>query len=187
MVRIKKPKIKRNKPGPKGYFEPSMIGEVYKLARFGMTNQEIADFYEISISSIENYQRSIPEFKKALQKGRLYDSLKAVASLHKQVLGYEVQEREEREVVTKSGIQTLITTKTKYIQPNITATIYLLKTRHGDKWMDVFKAEFTKNINHHLDLSTLSNEDLTLLEKMGIKMITNKTGIKQLTDNVGTN
>lgn len=190
MIRLRKnqPKKENKKRGPKGYFEEDMIEEVYKLARFGLTNDEIADFYELNVNTVLHWLRTRPEFKKALQRGRLEDSLKAVASLHKQVQGYMVTETERTRTFDKNGVPHVSTKITnKHVQPNITATIYLLKTRHGDKWMDVFKSEINSTIHHKLDLSSLTTEDLTLLEKMGIKMTTNEVGVKQLVENAGRN
>jgi hypothetical protein len=57
-----------------------------------MTNQEMADIIGISISTFEKYLRLYPEFKYALHQGRIEDSVRIVDSLHKQALGYMVEE-----------------------------------------------------------------------------------------------
>ena len=179
MKRTKYLPKKHNKPGPKGYFEESMIEEVFKLARFGMTNKEIAEFYNISVSTFEGYQRKYPEFNGSLQKGRLLDSLKVVASLHKQALGYDVEEEQSNYKIDKQGNKTLTfqKTTTKHIQPNTTACIYILKTRHGDKWMDLYKAEFnsTNNVNVNIDFTGFTDDELRILENIGMKQLALKS------------
>jgi len=190
MIRTNFKKINKSKPGPKGLFEESMISEVFQLARFGLTNKEIAAFYNIGISTFEGYQRKFPEFNQALLQGRMVDSLKVVASIHKQALGYEVQETEISEHLTKWGdVVKLKKVTTKHIQPSVTAAIYILKTRHGDKWMDIIKTESTQNynINTKIDLTGISSEELIMLEKLGMKITTNKLGQKQLAETVGEN
>ena len=55
--------------------------------------------------------------------------------------------------------------------------------------MDIVKTESTHtyNLNHKLNLSSLSDDDLKALEQMGMRLTTNRMGIKQLTDNAGNN
>jgi hypothetical protein len=152
-----------------------MVEEVKELARFGMTNEEISEFFGIAANTWTKYMMEYPDLRAALEEGRLLDSLKVVASLHKQALGYVVTEFEEAEHLTKRGELVLLKKKsTKHILPNVTAAIYLLKTRHGDKWMDVVKHENQNvlNINiKNVDFSDVSNEELLMLKKLGIKRI----------------
>jgi hypothetical protein len=156
-------------------FREDMFDKVHHLARFGCTDEEIAEFFHISIQTLNAYKHDIPEFYGALQKGRLFDSMKVVDSLHKQALGYEVVETEEAEHMSRNGeIRILKKRIVKYIQPNVTAAIYLLKTRHGDKWMDIIKSEKTQNLNimvKNVDFSDMSDEELLTLKSLGIKRI----------------
>lgn len=156
-------------------FRESMIPEVHQLARFGLTNEEIAEFYKIQRQTFEKYCHDIPELSDALQRGRLIDSLKVVDSLHRQALGYETTEYEEAEHIDRHGdIHTLKKKITKYVQPNVTAAIYLLKTRHGDKWMDIIRTEKTQNLNimvKNVDFSDITTEELMTLKKLGVKSI----------------
>lgn len=159
----------------KGKHQESMQDEVTRLARFGLTNEEIAEFYEISIGTFKRYVRDIKEFRDALEEGRLIDSMRVVDSLHKQALGYYVDEKEVAEHIDRHGdIHKLVKKTTKYVQPSATAAIYLLKTRHGDKWMDIIKTEATRNLNisvKNVDFSDISTDDLLLLKQVGIKRI----------------
>lgn len=156
-------------------FREEMLEETRSLARFGCTNEEIAEFLKISLQTFNAYKRDIPEFYQALQDGRLYDSMKVVNSLHKQALGYIVQEHEVSEHALRNGeIVELKKTITKFVQPNVTAAIYLLKTRHGDKWMDIVKTEKTQNLNimvKNVDFSDMTDEELLTLKKVGVKRI----------------
>lgn len=158
-----------------GKYEPKMLDEVKRLARFGCTNVEIAEFYEIHIQTFERYLKTMPALYDALEEGRMMDSLKVVDSLHKQALGYKVKEYEVSEHLTRDGQIVKLKKKiTKHVQPNVTAAIYLLKTRHGDKWMDIIKSEKTQNLNimvKNVDFSDISDEELGTLKKLGIKRL----------------
>jgi len=164
-------------------FREEMIEETRSLARFGCEDEEIAEHLKISLQTFNAYKRDIPEFWNALQDGRLYDSMKVVDSLHKQALGYNVIEYEEAEHAMRSGEIVLLKKKiTKFIQPNVTAAIYLLKTRHGDKWMDIIKTEKTQNLNimvKNVDFSDMTTEELMLLKKVGINHIPQEFKVKQ--------
>lgn len=164
----------------KGKYEDSMPNEVNRLARFGLTDEEICEFYEITVPTFNRYKRDIPEFRSALQQGRMLDSMKVVDSLHKQALGYTVIEEEYAQHIDRRGvITTLKKVIHKHVQPNVTAAIYLLKTRHGDKWMDIVKTEKTQNLNimvKNVDFSDMSDEELLTLKKLGIKRIPQEFG-----------
>lgn len=167
---------KKSSYNPSKYRQyPNMCVEVRHLARFGCTNEEIAQFYNLSLHTFEKYKREIPELYAALEEGRMMDSMKVVDSLHKQALGYEVEETEETEHLNRYGEIVVLKRRTvKYVQPNVTAAIYLLKTRHGDKWMDIVKTESTQNLNimvKNVDFSDMSDEELLTLKKLGIKRI----------------
>jgi DNA-binding CsgD family transcriptional regulator len=158
-----------------GKYEANLLEEVTRLARFGCTNVEIAEFYGLTILTLEKYLRDMPELYAALEEGRIVDSMKVVDSLHKQALGYRVKEYEVSEHLTRDGqIVNLKKKIVKHIQPNVTAAIYLLKTRHGDKWMDIIKSEKTQNLNimvKNVDFSDISDEELGTLKKLGIKRL----------------
>lgn len=159
----------------KGKHEESMATEVARLARFGLTNEEIAEFYNITATTFQRYERDIKEFRDALMEGRMLDSMKVVDSLHKQALGYMVEEETLAEHVTRQGDIVMLKSKSKkWVQPSATAAIYLLKTRHGDKWMDIIRTEAHQNLNitvKNVDFSDMSNEELLQLKNLGIKRI----------------
>jgi len=178
MVRTKIHK-KEKKRGPKGKFQDSMIKEVFKLARFGHTNLEICEFYNIHESTFDKYRQLYPEFDMAMEKGRLLASLNVVASLYKQAMGYEVEEVTTDTYIDKEGNEKVRARKIvkKHIQPSTTAGIYLLKVRHGDKWMDVYKHEFNSinNIKLSVDLRGINDEELKLMEKIGMRQLAIQT------------
>jgi hypothetical protein len=184
MVRTKfPPKKLKHKTGPKGKYQESMIKEIRKLGRFGHTNEEIAEFYEISISTLENYLRDYPDLREALQQGRLLDGMEVVKTLHKTALGYSVTEIDEeytyhtdKETGEQIKILSKSKTTTKHIQPNITSIIYILKTRYGDKWMDIIKTEGSLNVNFNkttksIDMTDYTMDELMMLKRLGMKTL----------------
>jgi len=172
----------RQKPGPKGFWNSSVPQHTFELARFGHTNEEIAEFFEVSKSTIDNWTREHLEFREALYKGRLESSLQVLDNVYKRANGYTYTETHE-EYTYKDGIR--ITTSyrevTKHVLPNITAAIYLLKARHGDKWADVNYSNITGKLTvegniKHPDLSGFDEQEKQLLKKFGLAQL------KQLND-----
>lgn len=156
-------------------YRDEMVETVHRLARFGCTNEEIAEFLKLAPHTFTVYCQDNPELYHALQQGRLFDSMKVVDSLHKQALGYEVVETEDAEHMDRNGhVHILHKEVKKFVQPNVTAAIYLLKTRHGDKWMDIVRSEKTQNLNimvKNVDFSDMSTDELLTLKKLGIKRV----------------
>ena len=99
-------------------FKESMLEDCHRLARFGCTSEEIAGFLKINLQTFNAYNRDIPEFRDALEQGRMWDSMKVVDSLHKQALGYVVEEVEVAEHMDRNGLIRKLTKKTtKHILP----------------------------------------------------------------------
>lgn len=172
MKRTKSPESKQLRHGAIEQYDYSWNRQAFELARFGMTNREMADILGISISTFELYQRKYLHFNEAIQDGRLKSSMMVVESLYKQALGYEVVETEIREGKNKRGEKvSYLTTRTKHIQPSTQAAIYLLKCRHKDKWADIVKAEVTTNERSttKMDLSAFTTEELLIMERIGLK------------------
>lgn len=184
MERTKHFKKKGAKRGPKELYKTNNSEQVFELARFGMTDKEIAEFYDVSISTMESWKRNKPEFAYALYDGRLLSSLKVVESLHKQACGYDYEEKQNnykyvinKETGEKEKVLTFSKKLTKHMSPNVTAAIYLLKVRHGDKWADVFRADITNHIKvSKLDMADMTNEELRFMEAIGMKQLTEKAG-----------
>lgn len=160
-----------------GRFEPRMIDEIRHLARFGHTNVEICNFFGVSIGTWYKWMRLYPEMQRALYEGREEDGMRIVDSLHKQAVGYEIEEVQKEYYINKEGVKTLKVERIvkKAVLPNVKAGMYLLKTRFPNKWTETTRVETKStidvNVSQKLDLSDLSTEELLLMKKLGMKSI----------------
>lgn len=161
----------------RGRFEPFMIEEIRKLARFGHTNEEIAEFYGVCLATWYGWMRRYPELQTALYQGREEDGHKIVESLHKQALGYEVEEVQREYYIDKEGTRKLKIERRvkKQVLPSSKAGIYLLKTRFPNKWTETIRTEnrstIDVNVSKKLDLSDLTIEELMLMKKIGMRSV----------------
>lgn len=118
--------------GNPGKYLPEYNKIAYKLALVGFTDEQLASFFEVSVTSIDNWKSSKPEFLGALKKGKDMADANVVASLYKRANGFHKEEKEE--IMYKGEKVELVTTK--YYPPDVTACIYWLKNRQRDKWGD---------------------------------------------------
>ena len=173
--------------GRKTKYTKDLPEKVYKLTLLGMTDAEMIKFFNIAEQTWYNWQERAPSLKEAIQKGKTEaDSDVAVAN-YKRATGYDYCE----EVVHVLGGKIVKTKVLKHMPPHPTAFIFWLKNRTGRKnniqefnWRDVHQAEVTgrdggpiktQNLNsNEIDLSDMTNEELQLLEKIGMKVSKNK-------------
>lgn len=74
--------IEKNKGGRPTDYKESMNQQAYKLAMLGMTDQEIADFFEINRSTFYRWQQEYPKFKDSIHAGKIPADADVIASLH---------------------------------------------------------------------------------------------------------
>lgn len=166
----------------KGRFQDRMLEEIRNLAQFGLTNEQIATFYGIQSSTFNRYMLLSKELSTALYHGRDLNGQELVASLYKQAIGYEVEERAieyemRKDKLTGEDVKFLKSEKimTRHIQPNVNAATYLLRVRFPALWAESVKSQTTQNVNiqvnNKFDMSDMSMEELQLMKKIGIKSL----------------
>jgi hypothetical protein len=138
-----KPTEKRGRGRP-SQWDPIFEGRTYKYALMGATNEKIAEFLGISISTFERWQRERPEFKRCLEKGRHDADATVARTLFKKATGYY----KRTEKATASG---QVVTVKEYFPPDTGSAIFWLKNRKPETWRD-------KQQHDHMHTLTLSEE-----------------------------
>jgi len=118
--------------GNPGKYKPEFVEMAYKLALVGLTDEQLATYFEVSVTTIDNWKASKPEFLGALKKGKDIADANVVMSLYNRANGFHKDETEE--IMYKGELVELKTKK--YYPPDVTACIYWLKNRQRDKWGD---------------------------------------------------
>jgi transcriptional regulator with XRE-family HTH domain len=101
---------------------------IVKMARYGLTDDQMADVLSITQQTLNNYKRRDPEFFESLKSAKAVIDAKVEQSLLKRALGYEYQE----EYATKDGAVEC----RKQAHPDVTACIFWLKNRKRTEWKD---------------------------------------------------
>lgn len=104
------------------------IDDIRKAVESGATDKEIADAFDISLSTLYKYKKEKAEFSKAFARGRVKVVIDIKAALLKKALGFEY--REEKVVARKDKegeTVVVVETYTKYQPPSETAAAMLLR------------------------------------------------------------
>lgn len=129
-----KKKEEEKKPtGRPTKYKEEYVKQALKLAILGATDKEMADFFEVSESTLNLWKLNHPEFSESLKKGKIEADANVATSLYKRAIGYS---HKDTKILKKSDDTPLKVDTTKYYPPDSTAAIFWLKNRQPDKFRD---------------------------------------------------
>lgn len=108
-----------------------------KLCLLGYTDKELADFFEVSESTLNLWKKEYPKFSESIKSGKELADVEVVDSLRNRALGYS---HKEEKIFNDNGKVTRVQT-TKHYPPDPTSAIFWLKNRQRSKWTDEKKVE----------------------------------------------
>jgi len=101
-----------------------------KLCDLGATDKELADFFEVTESTLNLWKLKHAEFSESLKLGKDHANERVKRSLYNRALGYSHEEDDIR--VVNGDI--VITPTIKHYPPDTTACIFFLKNRLPDEF-----------------------------------------------------
>lgn len=113
-------------------YKAEFAKQAAKLCELGMTDKELADFFEVSEVTVNAWKTKHPEFLKSLKVGKGHADTRVERSLYERALGYS---HPEDKIFNDSGEPLIIPTR-KYYPPDTTAAIFWLKNRKKNDWKD---------------------------------------------------
>ncbi len=119
-------------------FKADYAKQAEKLCALGATDEDLADFFKVSIRTISNWKSEHDEFLQALKGGKDNADTRVERSLYQRAIGYTsdaVHFASYQGVVTQTPYR-------EHVPPDTTAMIFWLKNRRPDLWRD-------KNIQEH--------------------------------------
>jgi hypothetical protein len=120
-------------------FKAEYIEEARKQCEEGATDQELADYFDVSVRTLYRWKNSQPDFCQALKAGKAPTDERVERSLFERAVGYERDEVDIR-VVNGEIVQTPIR---KFYPPDTTAAIFWLKNRRPAEWRETKAIELT--------------------------------------------
>lgn len=101
-----------------------------KLCKLGATDYELADFFEVALSTLCLWKVKHEEFSDALKRGKEKADERVENALYHRAIGYQ---HPDVHISNYLG-EVTITQITKYYPPDTTACIFWLKNRNPDLW-----------------------------------------------------
>jgi hypothetical protein len=136
---------KASRGRPSG-FKPEFVAQAKKLCEHGLTDIEIADFFEVSVRSIYRWQSEHPAFGKVFKRAKDPADDRMERSLYSRGVGFEWDEQQAiklkkitygengKKIAEEERIE--IVTVRKLLPPDTVAGIFWLKNRRKDDWRD---------------------------------------------------
>jgi len=120
-------------------YKPEYDAQVEKLCLLGATDMEIADFFEVSVRTINNWKANYPSFLHSLKVGKEALDDRVERSLYQKAVGYK---HEAVKIFMPAGAsEPVYAPYIEHIAPDTTACIFWLKNRRQQQWRDVHKHE----------------------------------------------
>ena len=126
----------------------------YNYCLLGATDADLAKFFDVAESTINNWKNEFPSFLESIKKGKELADIEVVKSLYKRALGYKYKEVTSKALKTPNnkdnfddiddedyiadgdnGFENIQVT-TKEVVPDTTAQIFWLKNRQPKLWRD---------------------------------------------------
>ncbi len=142
------------KRGPAPRYTPNNCTIAYKFCLLGATNEDLAELFEVSLSTVNNWLARYPEFRKAVQEGRDVIDADVAHSLAQKAKGFT---HADVKVLVIDGAPQEVEYN-RYFPPDTQAAIFWLRNRRRKQWREVIEHEHT-----------ISDEKLRELEEAGIR------------------
>jgi hypothetical protein len=113
-----------------------------KLCRLGATDAQLAEFFEVAVSTVALWKVQYKGFSDALKLAKKEADSRVEQSLYQRACGYEHDEVDIR-VVDHAIVQTEIR---KFYPPDTTACIFWLKNRKPAEWRDKVETELSGTV-----------------------------------------
>ena len=106
--------------------------QAYRLCLLGMTNEELADFFQVATSTIHVWIDRFPEFSDAIKRGKEEADSHVAEKLWRRATGYE---HEAVKIFQYEGTPVIVP-YTEHYPPDTQAASLWLRNRQPDKWRD---------------------------------------------------
>jgi DNA-binding XRE family transcriptional regulator len=113
-------------------YRAEYAAQALKLCKLGLTDKELAEYFEVSEQTLNAWKKAHPAFLESLKGGKTLADAEVASKLFHRATGYEHQDTDIR-VIDGQIVQTQII---KHYPPDTTAAIFWLKNRQPAKWRD---------------------------------------------------
>lgn len=120
--------------GRPSQYKDAFVNGARMLAKFGATDAEIADFFEVDVRTIYRWKNTHEAFCQALKAGKDEADERVERALYHRAIGYE---QDAVKIFMPAGATEPVYAPYKErIAPDTTAAIFWLKNRRPQEWRD---------------------------------------------------
>ena len=133
-------------------FNPDMCEQAHNYCLLGATNDELAEFFDVSPRTIDRWIAERADFGDAVRSGRVVADARVARGLYGRAVGYD--RTVERMAIVAGELKPV--TSTIHYPANVQACIFWLRNRRRQTWRDTPS-----------DPPSNTVDDLALLEAAG--------------------
>lgn len=127
-------------PAPTGRptkYKPEYAEQAYRMALLGLTDEEMAEVFDVSRSTFNQWKKQMPDFSDTVKRGKILADANVSASLYKRATGYEYPSEKIVTLSIGDGISKVERVPiTAVVLPDPGAALNWLKNRQPNKWRD---------------------------------------------------
>ena len=132
----------KNLGGRPSLYDEKYNEQVFKLCLLGATDASIANFFNVTETTINNWKLDYPTFFESIKAGREEADAKVAQSLYNRALGYVGK---KTITATNQGEITDVKVVDEYVGADTTAAIFWLKNRQPHIWRDKKEVDNTSS------------------------------------------
>lgn len=120
-----------NERGRPTKYKKEYAEQAKKFCLLGASNEQIADFFNVTVSTYHLWRNKHPEFDKAVLDGKLMADANVANALYKRAVGFEVKKEKH------ANFEGKFTDKVEYTEeviPDVGAATKWLKNRQPEIW-----------------------------------------------------
>jgi len=165
---VKQEKKPTNKPkGRPSKYKSEFKIQAYKLTLLGAIDKELADFFNVSESTLNLWKLKHPSFSESIKNGKIIADAEVVSSLNDRANGAEWTEQQAFKLKTveyNNGKRVKETERVEVVDvmrkapPDTTAQIFWLKNRQPLYWHD--RKQVAIDLNNSKDAKELTYTEL---------------------------
>lgn len=150
---MQNPKQARGRPTR---YRAEYAEQAYKLCLLGATDAEMADFFNVRVTTIDNWKRRHREFMGSITRGKDQADADVAQKLLERAMGYSHPE----EKIFQNGGEIIRAQTTKHYPPDTQAASLWLRNRQPSKWRDKVDHEHAGPGGGPIPVAHLTDEEL---------------------------
>ncbi len=141
-----KPKAKAKGKHPGGRptsYRTVYAQKAYKLCLLGCTDAELANFLDVSESTLNLWKETHPKFSESIKAGKEDADANVAERMYNRAMGYTCPETKAQWVQDENGGRWEYAEMKKHYPPDTQAASLWLRNRQSKKWRDKVEAELS--------------------------------------------